>query len=71
MHTGRRIRLYFLRWNPRKNHSDDFLAFLANDLAKAPQSVKPMSPNLAKRIDALVKRVDVSPDESLGEESLL
>jgi len=48
-----------------------FLAFLANDIAKAPEGIKPMSPKLARRIDRLVEEVSVSCDASLDEESLL
>ena len=48
-----------------------FLAFLANDIAKAPERVKPMSRELAGRIDRLVEEVSVSCNESLDEESLL
>jgi antitoxin PrlF len=48
-----------------------FLAFLANDIAKAPEKIKPMSPELARRIDRLVEEVSVSCNESLEEESLL
>ncbi len=48
-----------------------FLAFLAGDIAKAPERIQPMSRDLAKRMDRLVKGVSVSPEESLGEESLL
>ena len=48
-----------------------FLTFLANDIAKAPERVKPMSPDLARRIDRLVEEVSVSCNESLEEESLL
>ena len=48
-----------------------FLAFLANDIAKAPEGIKPMSPELARRIDRLVEGISVSYDESLGEEDLL
>ena len=48
-----------------------FLAFLANDIAKAPERIKPMSRELAGRIDRLVEEVSVSCHESLGEESLL
>jgi hypothetical protein len=40
-----------------------FLAFLANDIAKAPERVKPMSPDLARRIDRLVEGVSVSCHE--------
>src|SRR5208282_2789779 len=36
-----------------------FLAFLANDIAKAPEGIKPMSPELARRIDRLVEEVSV------------
>ena len=48
-----------------------FLAFLAGDIAKAPETIKPMSRDLAQRIDRLVEGVAVAHDESLGEESLL
>jgi antitoxin PrlF len=48
-----------------------FLAFLASDIAKAPERIKPMSPELARRIDRLVEEVSVSGNESLEEESLL
>jgi hypothetical protein len=48
-----------------------FLAFLENDIAKAPERVKPMSRELAGRIDRLVEEVSVSCNESLDEESLL
>jgi antitoxin PrlF len=48
-----------------------FLAFLANDIAKAPEGIKPMSPEMARRIDRLVEQVSVSCRESLEEECLL
>jgi antitoxin PrlF len=48
-----------------------FLAFLANDISKAPENIKPMSRELAQRIDRLVEGISVSSDESLDEESLL
>lgn len=48
-----------------------FLAFLGSDIARAPETIRPMSRDLARRIDRLVKGVAVSYDESLGEESLL
>jgi hypothetical protein len=48
-----------------------FLAFLANDITKAPETIKPMSPELARRIDHLVEEVSVSCNESLNDESLL
>lgn len=48
-----------------------FLAFLGSDIARAPETIQPMSRDLTTRIDRLVEGVAVSPDESLGEESLL
>lgn len=48
-----------------------FLAFLASDIAKAPEMIQPMNRDLAQRIDRLVDGVVVTQDESLGEESLL
>jgi antitoxin PrlF len=48
-----------------------FLAFLASDMAKAPETIQPMSDDLADRISRLVKGVSVSQDEALGEEDLL
>jgi len=48
-----------------------FLAFLANDIANAPEAVKPMSRNLAKRIDLLVEGVKAADKEPLTDESLL
>jgi hypothetical protein len=50
---------------------ESFLAFLASDIASAPETVKPMSRELSQRIDSLVEGVTVSENESLGEESLL
>ena len=37
-----------------------FLALLANDIANAPETIKPMSRELAARIDRLVGRDSVS-----------
>src|ERR1035438_5159900 len=48
-----------------------FLAFLASDIAKAPQTIKPLERDLASRIDRLVEGVAAAQDESLGEESFL
>ncbi len=50
---------------------ESFLAFLAIDISKSPESNKPMSHELAKRIDRLVEGIDVSDAESLGDESLI
>jgi hypothetical protein len=48
-----------------------FLAFLASDIAKAPETIKPMSPELARRIDRLVEEVFVSSNESLEEDTII
>jgi hypothetical protein len=48
-----------------------FLAFLAGDIAKAPEAIQPMSDELARRIDRLVKGISASPNEALGEDTLL
>jgi hypothetical protein len=44
-----------------------FLAFLAQDIAKAPQQIQPLDVKLAKRMDKLTKGITVSPDEDLGD----
>jgi hypothetical protein len=48
-----------------------FLAFLAQDIAKAPGAVRALDSNLAARIDQLVDGIDVSPHAELGDEDLL
>lgn len=50
---------------------ESFLAFLANEIARAPETIKPMGGELVRRMDRLVEGMSVRPDESLGEESLL
>ncbi len=44
-----------------------FLAFLAQDIARAPQHIRPLDTKLAKRADKLTKGIAVSPDEDLGD----
>ena len=48
-----------------------FLAFLAKEMQRSPQSIKPLDENLVNRVDALVKGVSVASDEDLGDEALL
>ena len=48
-----------------------FLAFLAQDMEKNPDSIRPLDEARMKRIEELTKGVAVNPDEDLGEESLL
>jgi len=45
-----------------------FLGFLAEDMARSPQQIKPLDRKLAGRIDALVRGVPVEPDRDLGDE---
>jgi antitoxin PrlF len=45
-----------------------FLAFLAQDIARRPQDIRPLDTKLARRVDKLTKGVIVSPDEDLGAE---
>ena len=42
-----------------------FLAFLAHDVANAPETVGPLNQRLKARIQALTKNVTVSPNEAL------
>jgi antitoxin PrlF len=44
-----------------------FLAFLAQDIAHAPQDIRPLDTKLAKRVDKLTKGIAVSPDQELGD----
>ena len=59
-----------------KRREDDpvieaFLSFLAQDMARSPQQIKPLDSKLAERIQALVGHLPVDPHEDLGDESLL
>jgi antitoxin PrlF len=44
-----------------------FLAFLAKDIARSPQDIRPLDTKLAKRADKLTKGISVSPDEDFGD----
>jgi hypothetical protein len=48
-----------------------FLAFLASEIAKTPQTIKPLERDLASRIDHIVEGVSSADDESLAGEHLL
>jgi hypothetical protein len=48
-----------------------FLAFLGQDMAKAPQNIRPLSKARERRIARLTKGIDVDLNEDLGDESLL
>jgi antitoxin PrlF len=44
---------------------DRFLAFLAKDIERRPQALKPLSPALVKRIEMLTKGIAVNLDEAI------
>jgi hypothetical protein len=48
-----------------------FLAFLAQDMVVAPNHIRPLDRERSRRIDDLVRGVQVDADEPLGEEPLL
>jgi antitoxin PrlF len=50
---------------------ESFLAFLAQDIANNPEKIRPFGAARARRIERLVKRIEVNPHEDLGEETLL
>jgi hypothetical protein len=60
---------------PRTSEQDPvleaFLSFLASDMTRSPQQIKPLDPALAERVNALVGRLPVNPDEDLGDEPLV
>jgi hypothetical protein len=59
----------------RKSEEDPvleaFLSFLASDMTRSPRQIRPLEQTLAKRVDALVGRLPVDPDEDLGDEPLV
>ena len=48
-----------------------FMSFLAADMHRLPERIKPLDAALVKRVSALVKGVSTSDDEDLGDEALL
>jgi prlF antitoxin for toxin YhaV_toxin len=44
-----------------------FLAFLAKDIVNAPHQPRPLNEKLTKRIDKLIKGIEVSSEEDLGD----
>jgi hypothetical protein len=50
---------------------DAFLSFLAADMVRTPQQIKPLDGALVERIKALVGHLPVRPDEDLGDEPTL
>lgn len=50
---------------------ESFLAFLAKDMARFPEKMRPLSRERMKRIERLTKGMRVKSDEDLGDEILL
>ena len=48
-----------------------FMSFLAADMQRSPEHIKPLDAGVMKRIGTLVSNVDSSPAEDLGDEALL
>ncbi len=48
-----------------------FMSFLAADMQRSPERIKPLDAALVKRVSTLVKGVSTSDDEDLGDEALL
>jgi hypothetical protein len=60
----------------RRRREDDpvmeaFLSFLAADMARSPQQIKPLDPALADRIRALVGHLPADPHSDLGDDPLV
>jgi hypothetical protein len=60
----------------RKNTEPDpvlssFVSFLAADMQRSPEHIRPLDSAVMERVGALVSDVKVSPEEDLGEEALI
>ena len=60
----------------RKNAEEDpvlssFMSFLAADMQRSPEHIKPLDAGVMDRIGTLVRNVDTSPEENLGDEALI
>jgi len=60
----------------RKSAEEDpvlssFMSFLAADMQHSPEHIKPLDAGVMERIGTLVKNVDTSPEENLGDEALI
>ena len=60
----------------RKNAGQDpvlssFMSFLAADMQRSPEHIKPLDAGVMERIGTLVKDTDTSPEEDLGDEALI
>lgn len=48
-----------------------FMSFLAADMQRSPEHIKPLDAGVMERIGTLVSNVDTSPEENLGDEALI
>jgi hypothetical protein len=60
----------------RKSAEEDpvlssFMSFLAADMQRSPEHIKPLDAGVMERIGTLVTNVDTSPEENLGDEVLI
>ena len=60
----------------RKSAEEDpvlssFMSFLAADMQRSPEHIKPLDAGVMERIGTLVGNVDTSPEEDLGDEALI
>src|SRR5580704_8309540 len=60
----------------RKSAEEDpvlssFMSFLAADMQRSPEHIKPLDAGVMERIGTLVGYVDTSPEEDLGNEALI
>ncbi len=59
-----------------KNAEEDpvlssFMSFLATDMQRSPEHIKPLDAGVMERIGTLVRHVDTPPEENLGDEALI
>lgn len=60
----------------RKSAEEDpvlssFMSFLAADMQRSPEHIKPLGAGVMERIGTLVNNVNTSPEEDLGDEALI
>ena len=60
----------------RKSAEEDpvlssFMSFLAADMQRSPEHITPLDAGVMERVGALVRDVDTSPEENLGDEALI
>jgi len=62
--------------NKTKSKEEDpvlssFMSFLAADMQRSPEQIRPLDPELVRRARDLVSDVELSPDENLGDQALI